>query len=168
MVYYAGIGSRKTPKDVLKKMKVLGFVFAEAGYTLRSGGADGADTSFEQGCKAAGGKYEIFLPWKGFNKNESDLYPPSPAAFDMAKKFHPAWERLTHAGKKLHSRNCHQVMGKDLNSPVYFVVCYAEGGGTEQALRIARAAKIQIFNMAKDWKDSSLVEIIANVNNLVN
>ena len=170
MVYYAGIGSRKTPEDILKKMRVLGFVFAEAGYILRSGGADGADTAFEQGCRAADGKREIFLPWKDFNKNGSELFPPSPAAFDMAKQFHPAWDKLSTAGKKLHARNSHQVMGRDLTTPVSFVLCYAEGGGTEQAIRIATAAKIPVINMAKNWKrtehGNSLVDIVAYVSDM--
>jgi len=33
------------------------------GYTLRSGGANGADTAFEEGCC----RKELYLPWPGFN-----------------------------------------------------------------------------------------------------
>jgi predicted Rossmann fold nucleotide-binding protein DprA/Smf involved in DNA uptake len=56
MNYYAGIGSRQTPEDVLKIMKTIGSFMVHKDYILRSGAADGADTAFEQGCDAENGK----------------------------------------------------------------------------------------------------------------
>lgn len=41
--YYAGIGSRSTPKDILKLFESLGRYLATCNFILRSGGADGAD-----------------------------------------------------------------------------------------------------------------------------
>jgi hypothetical protein len=53
--------------------------------------------------------------------------------------------------KKFHSRNVHQVLGRDLKTPSDFVICWtADGGfsgGTGQALRIADDHGIPIFNM---------------------
>ena len=38
MKYYAGIGSRKTPKEILDLMSVIGEYLQSKGYILRSGG----------------------------------------------------------------------------------------------------------------------------------
>ena len=48
--YYTGIGSRETPDSILSLFNDIVFQLAGLGYTLRSGGADGADTAFEEGC----------------------------------------------------------------------------------------------------------------------
>ena len=73
---YAGIGSRKAPPDVLRKMKKIAERLAARSYTLRSCAAEGSDTAFEQGC----GSHEIFLPWPGFNGSSSPFENPSAAA----------------------------------------------------------------------------------------
>ena len=73
-MWYAGIGSRKAPKEAIDRMAELAEELAGKGYTLRSGGAGGADKAFEKGCDAVDGKKEIYLPWEGFNGSKSELY----------------------------------------------------------------------------------------------
>ena len=94
---------------------------------------------------------DIYLPWKGFNENDSSLYEITPDAFEMASKYHPNWHALSKAGKLLMSRNCYQVLGEDLKTPVEFIVCYTSdgkaSGGTGQALRIAKDLNIPVFNL---------------------
>jgi hypothetical protein len=152
---YTGIGSRKTPPHILKIMVKIGRILARKNYTLRSGGAEGADSAFEQGCALEKGKKEIFLPWKNFNKNNSNLYSPSNEAFVLAEKFHPAWSRCSNGAKLLHARNCHQILGLHLDLPTSFVVCWTtQSGGTQQALRIAKHYNIKIYNLIdKTQKD---------------
>ena len=53
---YAGIGSRVTPLPFIRCFRTIGEELSYSGYILRSGGADGADKAFEQGCDDAGGK----------------------------------------------------------------------------------------------------------------
>ena len=67
MRYYTGVGSRKTPGAIFDLMGEIGRNLAIDGYVLRSGGASGADTAFEQGCDLHEGMKEIYLPWKGFS-----------------------------------------------------------------------------------------------------
>ena len=55
---YAGIGSRRTPPELLDEMEVLGRQLAIADYVLRSGGAKGADSAFERCCDAVKGVKE--------------------------------------------------------------------------------------------------------------
>ncbi len=147
---YAGIGSRETPDDVCALMTSIATHLRKDGFTLRSGHASGADSAFEAG---AGPEAEIWLPWRGFNGSKSPLLP-IPAAFAMAEEYHPNWKAMNLGGRSLHARNCHQVMGRDLVSPVEFVICWTydggASGGTGQALRIAEAHNIPVYNLYAD------------------
>lgn len=142
MKFYAGIGSRETPPAVCAIMTRRAQELAHKGYTLRSGAAKGADTAFEAGAWGELGQPEIWLPWLGYNGHLSTLIP-SPAAFEMAAKFHPRWSKLSDNVRKLHARNSHIILGADLKTPVEFVLYWTPDGtafgGTGQGLRIAQA-----------------------------
>ena len=62
------------------------------------------------------------------------------------------WYKLTPAVRKLHARNVYQILGKPVSAGQVssFVVCYTPrgsgSGGTGQALRIAKAYNIPIFD----------------------
>lgn len=149
-MYYAGIGSRDVPDEILKIMYMIAKHLGNSGVTLRSGGASGADSAFEAGCDASNGKKEIYLPWRKFQNSTSNLVVNNPRAFEIAKEFHPAPDNLSQGALKLQARNSHQVLGADLESPSDFIVCYTKGGkgsgGTGQALRIAKHYNIPIFD----------------------
>ena len=153
-IYYAGIGSRKSPNDVLEIMKKIGRICAKKDFILRSGGAEGADTAFETGCDLENGKKEIFLPWKGFNNNPSSFHTICDRAIEIGFQFHPNFFALSDGAQKLMARNSYQVLGKDCRTKSKFVVCYCPldsngnlTGGTSQAIRIATANKIPVFNL---------------------
>lgn len=149
-MYYAGIGSRKTPDGVCIVFEQLGNVLAGMGFVLRSGHADGADIAFEDGCDSRRGSKEIWLPWRWFNGSDSPYIVKEGKAFTIAESIHPAWDRCTDSAKKLHARNSHQILGIELNEPVQFVCCYTERGsgkgGTGQAIRLARMFKVPVFD----------------------
>ena len=165
---YAGIGSRETPESVLAIMTQLAKELDHLGYTLRSGGANGADTAFEKGstCK------EIFLPWRGFNKNPSDRYIVSEAAHNLTARFHPAWAVLPRAVRLLMARNANQVMGETLDAPAKFVICWtrdgaespkertSKTGGTGQAIAIASHYGIPVFNLQKTDAHARLLMLV--------
>lgn len=152
---YAGIGSRETPAAILALMRGIARELAARGFVLRSGGADGADSAFEAGAGAA---CEIFLPWRGFNGRRGPttrvLDPLDARVRAVAAEHHPAWQRLSRGAMLLHSRNVAQVLGGALDSPAAFVICWtrdaAGGGGTGQALRVARAYGVPIFDLARE------------------
>ena len=150
MIYYAGIGSRQTPREIIELFKRVARYLAGEGLVLRSGSAEGADTAFEIGCDSAGGKKEIYLPWKGFGDSTSKLFTQSKEAIEIAKKYHPQWSILSQGAKKLQSRNVMQVLGQDLKTPSRFIICWTKDGegrgGTGQALRIAKDYDIPIFD----------------------
>lgn len=153
-MYYAGIGSRQTPQEVLNVFYRISQYLAKEGWVLRSGGADGADSWFEAGCDKENGKKEIYLPWRNFNGNTSPLYYDSyqiqQQTFEIASKFHPAWDHCSDSTKKMHARNVHQMLGKKLDEPTDLVICWTPNGsgsgGTGEALRIAKHYNIKIFD----------------------
>jgi hypothetical protein len=164
---YAGIGSRKTPPDVMDLMAALGAKLAMPphGWTLRSGGAEGADSAFERGCDSRQGVKEVWLPWRGFGGRtgpgvqalDDVPFDVVTTASEIAASVHPVWSNLTQGVKKLHTRNVFQVLGANLNTPVKLVLCWTPGarviGGTATAIHIAESRGIPVVNMASaDWQ----------------
>ena len=148
MKYYAGIGSRKTPVNILHLMTHVAKYMRDLNWVLRSGAAEGADTAFENG---AGDLKEIFTA--------SSQLPQQ--AMDTVDKYHPAPSYLTPYVRKLMARNAMQIFGADMNTPVSFVICWTpdgangttipttrKSGGTGQAIRIAAANDIEVLNLA--------------------
>jgi hypothetical protein len=131
---------------------------------LRTGHAPGADQAFERG---AGRQAEVYLPWPMF-EYAADIYAasvmdrPTRAAYDLAAQHHPVWDSLSRGARALHARNCHQILGRDLQTPVRFVLCWHRGrGGTMQAVRLATARQIPVFNLAESetrWRVERLIE----------
>jgi hypothetical protein len=165
---YAGIGSRETPNDVLDLMRRYAKRLEFLGFLLRSGGAARADEAFDTSTTRS----EIFLPWPrfdSFGKRKTKL-PKGPeivvydsatdAARSMAARHHPKWHDLSEFVKALHARNTHQILGRSLKDPSAFVLCWtpdgstgkttSKTGGTGQAIRIARAHGIPVFNLQRD------------------
>jgi hypothetical protein len=149
---YTGIGSQETPPDVLKKMYSFANLMAKQKHTLRSGGAKGADTAFEEGCDVTIGRKEIYLPRQEFNQNESPLFTVKKEARLLASKFHPCWSNVGDRGRDFMGRNAYQVLGLDLKTPTEFIICWTNHGkiygGTGQALRMANHYRIPVFNFA--------------------
>lgn len=150
MKSYAGIGSRLAPKPITSQMTNLAQHAMQFHWTLRSGGANGADKAFERGA----GRKEIFLPWPWFNSHPSHLHRPSEEAFRLASAIHPNWAAMISSGRALHARNCHQILGEHLDDPVKCVICWTPAGlasgGTRTAMILARQHKIPIFNLFRE------------------
>lgn len=164
MNYYTGIGSRNTPKEVMEQMTDIAIVLQSKGYTLRSGGADGADTAFEIG---AGDLMDIYIPWDGFNGREGINYKSlDSSSSDILDKSvllaktvisEGHWNNMGFGAKKLHTRNVSQVLGDDLNTPSKFLICYTDDGkvkgGTATAIKLAINHNIPVFNLGDTSKD---------------
>lgn len=169
---YAGIGSRKTPHTFAPKMRSIARVLESRGWMLHSGGADRADTWFEQGVRDPANA-RIFLPWAGFNGHASPLHDVCERAHEIARKYHPKYHRLSADGRLLMGRNSYQVLGPDLASPVTCVVCWTvdgsttgatrSSGGTGQALRIAAAYGVPVFNLHDSTALDRLDEFVREV-----
>lgn len=167
---YAGIGSRKTPPHILSKMSRVAKRLETIGYTLRSGGANGADEAFGNGCN----RKQIFLPWPGFNGHTSEFDAVEREAMNIAAAVHPVFDRLSYTAQKLMARNSYQVLGPDLRTPSDFVVCWTPDsaetesdrtqhtGGTGQAIALACRWNIPVFNLAKPDALDRLASLLEN------
>lgn len=163
--FYTGVGSRETPAHILSEMEKLAWWLRLCEFTLRSGAAPGADTAFEAG---AGYDADIYLPWPSFGRRDRTR-PEAPRYVDkvnvdalhLAAKLHPAWGSLSSSVRSLHARNCHQVLGDNLDAPSAFLVCWtADGcetevqrtratGGTGTAIALACRNGVPVFNLAR-------------------
>jgi hypothetical protein len=169
---YTGVGSRETPPEVMAIMRALAAALARAGWKLRSGGAPGADSGFEEGAKSVAGAMEIYLAWQGFNDNPSPLFQARPEAFEIAKTAHPAWEQLSSAARKLHARNVFQVLGFSLDKPAKMTVCWTPDGcesektrrrntgGTATAIVLSERFKVPVFNLKNEASRIRLNELL--------
>lgn len=168
---YAGIGSRKTPAEILVSMTQIALKLKDH-MVLHSGAADGADLAFEYGADI---NKKIFVPWKGFSGRDQ-LYPIPPEAFKMASEAHKYWHYLTNGAQALMARNCQQVLGENLDDPVEFVICWTpdgceddktrskETGGTGLAITIASRNGIPVFNLKNEFsKDFVINTLIPNI-----
>lgn len=164
-----GIGSRETPLNILETMRLAIKHKVLDGYTLRSGGADGADSYCAYGW---GDAYlenpkvpsaEIYLPWNGFNgmwKSTKNCILVDDnkiivKAHKLLEGVHPAFEKLTRGPLALHTRNCWQVLGADLKTPSDVVLCWTKldqneepVGGTRTAIKLAESRNIRVLNLS--------------------
>lgn len=171
MKVYTGIGSRDTPREIQNIMEKVAYAMASNGWTVRSGGAKGADSAFYRGWMRWANSHreeakenplaQIYLPWENFNGQTSSMIGnvlvksehKLEKALEMAEKLHPAWEKCSPAAQVLHSRNCFQILGAKLNEPSKLVVFWAPEkngevqGGTATAVKLAKELGITTYNL---------------------
>ena len=144
--FYTGIGSRHTPSTIIATMTSIAKLLSDLGWTLRSGGASGADTAFQLGASAA----------NIYRTGDSTI-----ESMAIAARFHPAWHRCSSYARQLHGRNTFQVLGLNLKTPSSFLICWTrdscishstrsiQTGGTGTAISIADHYGVEIFNLAR-------------------
>lgn len=186
MKFYTGIGSRNTPANILELMEDIAFKLAEKGWTLRSGGAKGADSAFEKGvikyCNSVLDEYpnsshsNIYIPWDSFRDSDENNQDTTlcikrkfiiKRAEEIASEIHPNWKACSRGAKALHSRNVFQVLGHwDIDYPSKFVICWAPivgttvSGGTRTAVELAKSRGIEVFNMADKKQLDRVVKLL--------
>lgn len=150
--FYAGIGSRATPADIIHLMRRFGAIAAMDGYRLNTGGAEGADQAFEAGARISLPAIHmldvneecydtpfisVFLPWVGFcgykALTSEVLCLDHAGTPELVSQYHPKASKLKPAVISLMRRNCHQVLGRDLATRVNFVVCWTPDGAATAA-----------------------------------
>lgn len=82
---------------------------------------------------------------------------------ELAGSVHPAWDKCNEWAKGMHSRNCHQILGYNLDSPVDAVICWTPNGkvvgGTRTAIKLAMKYNIPVFNLGESDKEKVLNDI---------
>jgi hypothetical protein len=130
---------------------------------------------------AANCPIQVWLPWPGFEGrpegNGWDYRVGHPADEEIAERFHPYWGRCSQGARKLHTRNVAQILGSrithygsvndmdpeivEYREPVSkFVLCWTPGGlgggGTGQAIRIAKHYGVRVFDLGKPEVEARL------------
>lgn len=148
---YTGVGSRKAPKEITGLIIDISIELHKRGFTLRSGGADGCDIAFENGCGSSMHFKEIYVAQQATTQ-----------AMAIAERFHPNWRACSNYARKLHGRNAFQVLGPHLNQPSKFLLCWTpdgctshkersiQTGGTGTAISIADYYNVPVFNLARN------------------
>ncbi|MNU58017.1 hypothetical protein D3C71_471450 [compost metagenome] len=185
--WFAGVGSRETPDEILALMRQVSQALYAAGYGLSSGDAEGADTAFYEGALASRqfqtNGARIYLAWDGVRGRAADpknffydatKFPTWETARSMASEVHPAWEKCGRGGIAMHTRNVFQILGHMLNDPVKAIIYWAKPvgktetvkGGTNMALQMSiRAGIPKRINLYTDEglaKAHALVDLYGN------
>ena len=191
---YAGIGSRETSIDIQKEMYKIAKELESLGYVGQSGGAIGADKAFEGANQPWEKEDGTVAGTKEFTRSKSNVTKwakysdgkniaskfvvfkssdSNDKVRNIAKEIHPKKQKLSEKdGLDLHARNTFQVFGKNLDTPVDFVLFYAQEqkdsirpkGGTGQAVEMARLKGIPTINMSdKNWREQ--LDNVLNKNN---
>lgn len=165
MRIYAGIGSRKADMYTCGMIGTLAGQLEDVGWFLRSGHADGCDTSFEAGVSK---QMEIHLPWHGYNNAHHGWPYIVPKAnthvAQIAADYHPAWHKLSDPVRLLMCRNVTIILGAELDQPAEMVICWtpdgALTGGTAHGMKVAYANDIPVFNIALDDQKARLLAFL--------
>lgn len=177
MKYFTGVGSRNTPYGVMDIIYSLSWKLKNKGYLLRSGGANGADTSFEEAFLEnyhTNFTKNIYIPWDGFNSRYEEFgytvarkLSNHGEALRIAESVHPAWDRCSSGAKLLHARNVYQVLGHNLDDPSKFLICWAEEdkngnikGGTQTAWKLAEVFGVPRFNLYRSEDFNRIISFL--------
>lgn len=181
-MFYTGVGSRNITDDEWNLMESVAKWLSNQGYILRSGKAEGADSAFENGVFLSDSpdNKEIYIPWKDFKGNKIPgetiaLMRPTTVNFALSlqevKEIHPAFDRLSQGAIKLHQRNIHQVLGRNLEepSPSNFLLACSDSdknrdakGGTATAWKLAKKYNVPCFNL-RDKTKQELFQFLKSV-----
>ncbi len=172
-IYYTGIGSRKTPEEIcILEQRIA--CFFKTKLKMRSGGAEGSDSAFEEGID--NGNMEIYLPWKTFGNRDLTKkhfhvlremkFKIIQKAMMLVKLIAPYWGKLSHAVMQLYTRNMFQILGMDLCTPSAFVIYYAPPdketikGGTRIAVELAWQLGIPTCNLFYEENRNKIIDLL--------
>ncbi|ADQ52943.1 DprA-like DNA recombination-mediator protein [Aeromonas phage PX29] len=165
------VGTRFPPSQIAGIASKIGRNLSDKGFIGRSGGAIGMDQAWLSDYDPS--LCEIYRPDdKGINVLNFDNFFE---AEEMVKRIIPHFEYLDFYSQWLHTRNAYQVLGRDLNTPSDFLLCYAPvrnkvvQGGTRTAFVLARRNGIPVYNLydpehLKKWCDKFQIEVEVSSN----
>lgn len=161
---YAGVGARETPDGVLDLMKSVAGLMEGQGALLRSGGARGADSAFESGVRDPAMAEIYVADGKARRKHPNAILSHETLHDRMVDMVHPAPRTLSPFVRSLMARNGCQIFGEDFSRPTDVVICWtregAGGGGTGQAIRLARTVGIPVLDLGdRAFRDMTAAEV---------
>lgn len=156
---------------------------AELGIIMRSGLANGADGIAQiaysdaiKSNKARLEQLEVYI--KDEQERSKSNLPNKHLAIirnpnliieteNLASTVHPNWNACNDYARGMHSRNCHQIFGYNLDIPTDAVICWTPNGnvvgGTSTAIKLALNSNIPVFNLGFENKS----DVLNNIKNFL-
>lgn len=163
---YVGVGSRKTPRDVLQLMRRISEQGMADEHVLRTGDAAGADLAFRESTmrKVVFGAHKFWfgtreMTYEGASWDKADaiLHQIMDAKHYQNVKFKDYVHRL-------HMRNTFQVLGVNHTSPAKLLICWTPGGemvgGTRTAILCAMLNEIPVYNLGDQHVYDTALEAV--------
>lgn len=148
---YAGIGNREIPLSAFQELNKLARNFDKQGFLLRSGGAMGSDTAFQNGSE----HHIIYKTDETIIHNGTDITIEQSICNNkelrrIAKEHYPFWDNSPPGTRDLMTRNVAILLGPNVDSKARMVVCYCrdeDSGGTAMGIRVAKEYGIPVYNL---------------------
>jgi hypothetical protein len=142
------------PAEIFDSLRRIAWSLTIDGWQVVTGNAEGADEAARLGSYLANGKPLIYTPFMSENLLS--------VGQNVAKKYHPYWDKMSSFAQKLHGRNYYQVFPLGYTHPVQMVICWTpdacdhhskrsiKTGGTGTAISIAtmESKSTKVFNLA--------------------
>lgn len=165
---YAATGNKEMPESFKPQIQRIGRNLEKAGFILRTGGMEGLEDVIEKSTT----KLEVHLPFKDFDGKQSKFTFTSDFVKGIAKMFHTSFDTLKPVVQTFLAKNVRLVLGKDGKSPALFLIVWTEDGAettaektfktgnSGNAIAIANAIKIPVFNLVRPDAERRLYEFI--------
>lgn len=173
--YFTGVGARYgVPQSVYERVDRIGRYLIGIGYKCRTGDAVGMDAAWRHISQP---DCEFYAP-----KTRSNPLPGARIIVDeryrlakqITRQHHPYFHNLNDFDAELQIRNVFEVLGEDVNDPSEFLICWTkdgsekktskETGGTGQAIRLAIAYNVPVFNLYHSDAEERLAKHLKYLN----
>lgn len=163
----------EVPGEVIILIEQLAKLLNSKGFTYRYDGNKqdkGAGIAYE----AAKSRSEIYLPWKGFNKDVTGkLNKPSEKAYGYAAGIHKGFNKIPAPVKAIVARNVHTVLGENCDTPINLLITYTSDGAEVNAdvkykttgpigffINASEAVNTPVFNLKNSTAKERIVEFL--------
>jgi len=163
----------EVPGEISLLIEQISKLLLTKGFTFRYDGnnKDTASTKAYQTCKS---RCEIYLPWKGFNKDvTAKLNKPSEKAYGYASGFHGGFNKIPSSVRAIVAHNVHVLLGDECNTPVNLFITYTTDGAEVKAdvkyettgpvsffITACDALDIPVFNLKNPTAKERIVEFL--------
>lgn len=174
------------PENVISKILAISKFLNSKDFIYRLSNDDKAILE-NKICGIENIKIEAYLPWKKYNLGVSETFEtiyPSESSAKLLLAYNKSYAKLSNGLKNIVSSQYQSLLGKDLTTPVKFIIMYTECGLERRLtkedkdakydytsignlvplLNIANDANIPIFNLKKEDAMDRLKEYLKSLN----
>jgi len=118
----------EVPGETIILIEQLSKLLISKGFTFRFDG-NVEDKAGLTAYNASKVRAEVYLPWKGFNKEVTGkLARPTEKAYGYAAGIHRAFTKIPPTVRAIVARNVHVMLGDECNTPLNLFITYTPDG----------------------------------------